>query len=155
MERLFSFLEKCRRESEQTSESEHFYEEVFSELIDGLKTPTAPKPAPNNYERISLYKEDPEIKTDPEIPFVPPRRSSIRDDSRPVKRPVPAKRPDIEKKSTEILNNMFDLSEGANETGSIQNLSDEMLQLSTVSLNKTRFKIQCYTNFRLFISHVV
>lgn len=137
----FQIVDKHRRESEHSlaSHSSHFYEEVFSELIDGLKTsddtltPTATTSGDSNsYERISMYnKQTSELAAGLDAPFVPPRRSSIRDESRPLKRPIPAKRPVGRARSPEVFKEMFNLPEDPKEMGSIHNLTDKMLQLST------------------------
>lgn len=132
---MLFYSDKSRRESEHSvaTHSSHFYEEVFSELMDGLKTTTADESdssGANSYERISFYSRSSKL-AGLDAPFVPPRRSSIRDESHPLKRPIPAKRPIARTKSPEVFREMFNLPEDPKEMGSIHNLSDKMLQLST------------------------
>ena len=123
-----SHIDKTRRESQLSlANSNHFYEEVFSELIDGLKKTEEESP----YERISLTLGEAELVPGLDAPFVPPRRSSIREDSRPIKKPVPAKRPIIRTKSPEVFREMFNLPEEPSLHGSLDNLNEQMLQLST------------------------
>ncbi|XP_066913817.1 pleckstrin homology domain-containing family H member 1-like isoform X2 [Clytia hemisphaerica] len=121
-----------------TTNSQHFYEEVFFELIDGLKkTDTIEKDEPPRYERISLALSESDGATGFDSPLVPPRRSSIRDESRPLK-PIPAKRPVGRPKSPEVFREMFDLPEEPSRHGSLDNLDKQMLQLSTEHLEAFR-----------------
>jgi len=130
---LFVYIvDKSRRASELShTHSSHFYEEVFSELIDGLKKNNNEPETDRTYARISVTLSEAEHLSGLDIPFVPPRRSSIRDDSRPIKRPVPAKRPAQRSQSPEVLREMFDLPEEPNRHNSLDNLDHQMLKLST------------------------
>lgn len=112
--------------------SNHFYEEVFFELIDGLKkNDNKDKNEPPKYERISIAMSEIDNAAGKDIPFVPPRRSSIREDSTPIKKPVPVKRPPVRLKSSEVLCEMFDLpEESASRLGSLNDLDQQMLKLS-------------------------
>ena len=130
---LSSSPDTSRRTSELSiANSNHFYEEVFFELIDGLKKSDHDnKNEPPKYERISIAMSDSEGATVKDIPFVPPRRSSIREESTPIRRPVPVKRPLVRSKSPEVFREMFDLpEESASQLGSLNNLDQQMLQLS-------------------------
>ena len=128
---FFLTLDVTRRASALSiANSNHFYEEVFFELIDGLKKDDhEDKSEPPTYERISIAMSD--DATGKDISFVPPRRSSIREHSTPIKRPVPVKRPQAPSKSPEVFRKMFDLpEESAGRLGSLNNLDQQMLKLS-------------------------
>ena len=101
-------------------------------MIDGLKKSSKKEDnEPPKYERISFTTNEEGIGNTRDIPFVPPRRSSIREDSTPIRRPIPLKRPEVRSKSPEVFREMFDLpEETASRLGSLDNLDQQMLKLS-------------------------
>ena len=100
-------------------------------MIDGLKkNEHEDKNEQPKYERISIAMSETDGATGKDTPFVPPRRSSIREDSTPIRKPVPVKRPHA-RKSPEVFRKMFDLpEESAGRLGSLNNLDQQMLKLS-------------------------
>lgn len=100
-------------------------------MIDGLKKNNNEPETERTYERISFALGEAEQLPGLDMPFVPPRRSSIREDSLPIKKPVPAKRPAQRNQSTEVFREMFDLPEEPIRHDSLDNLDREMLKLST------------------------
>ncbi|XP_057315067.1 pleckstrin homology domain-containing family H member 2-like [Hydractinia symbiolongicarpus] len=131
---------KCDRESKRASDfsfgshASHYYEEVFGELLDDLKEQQA------SYESISSYlikkqgsgsstSSGAHAKPKTEPPVIPPRRASIREESRFLNssksKPTTSFRPS----SPSFLKQMFDLKEeGAGS--SMQSLNEEVLKMS-------------------------